>query len=408
MEQRRAVVAAANRFALACFSAIALVTTAASADDARLRAIDDAEILGTPDDEGLRITSVTMRVSGYDQKGNGYQSKAGPTLGPGSEALTVFQPQLEVLAKQGPNLTHRFWVPLDIVTSASANAIDRDRVGNDMVSSASRVNESGTMELASSLHTPLIDLTLRNGFHLEEEFRSFHGGFVATKGFAEDNTVLSAGILTTFDWFDRFDINGHRHGRARRTTETGTVGLTQILSSTTIAEASYGLTRQDGELQNAWNIVPLESEIVDTERLPSHRWRHAIVGRVAQALPWDGALKLYYRFYADDWSIVGHTGELQLSQRFAPWLVATFGYRHHFQTSTRFFSTFARVDQLFRTADSDLDRFDANSFIGKVTLDFPLRPPGPKAIHIDLGYEAYSRTNDLRADVMTCATGFSF
>lgn len=372
------------------------------------RAIDDAEILGTPQNEGLRITSVATRISIYDQKGTGYQSKAGPLAGPGSEALTVFQPQLEILAKQGSNITHRLWIPLDVVTSASANAIDRDRTGVDAVSTASRINEGGTIELASTLHSKNIDLTLRNGLHLEEEFRSWHGGLVATKGFAEDNTVLSAGLTTTFDWFDRFDIVGKRHGRARRTTQTGTVGVTQVLSPTTIAEASYGVTLQNGELENTWNVVPLADSTVGAEVLPNHRYRHAVVARVAQALPWDGALKLYYRFYADDWSIDGHTAEAQLSQRFAPWLVGTFGYRHHFQTGTRFFTARAPLDLAYRTADSDLDRLDSNSLMGKVSIDVPLRPPGPKALHVDLGYEAYSRTNDLRAQVMTCSTGFSF
>ena len=397
----------ANRLAFALALIASFASTSARADDRR---IDDAEILGAPEDEaGLRITGIASRISIYDQKGHGFQSKAGPPLGPGSEALTVFQPQLEILAKQGANVTHRLWVPLDVVTSASANAIDRDRTGVDAVSAASRINEGGTIELASTLHAKSsLDLTLRNGLHLEEEFRSWHGGLVVTQGFAEDNTVVSASLLTTFDWFDRFDIIGKRHGRARRTTQTQTVGVTQVLSPTTIAEASYGLTLQYGELQNTWGVVPLANDTVDAEVLPNHRYRHAVVGRIAQALPWNGAFKISYRFYADSWAIDGHTLDAQLSQRFLPWLVGSFGYRHHIQTRAAYFTSRAPLDLEYRTADSDLDRLTANSFIGKVAIDVPLRPPGPKALHVDFGYEAYSRSNDLRANVMTCSTGFSF
>ena len=111
---------------------------------------------------------------------------------------------------------------------------------------------------------------------------------------------------------------------------------------------------------------------------------------------------------ADDWAIDAHTVEGQLSQRFLPWLVGTVGYRHHIQTGTSYFTTRAPLDVTYRTADSDLDRLTSDSWIGRVTIDVPLRPPGPKALHVDFGYEAYSRSNDLSATVMTCSTGFSF
>ena len=35
----------------------------------------------------------------------------------------------------------------------------------------------------------------------------------------------------------------------------------------------------------------------------------------SQWLPWNGALRAYYRFYADDWGIVAHSVEAQLLQR---------------------------------------------------------------------------------------------
>src|SRR5262249_49944142 len=65
-------------------------------------------ILGQP--EPFRIDSIALRTTYYDQNGRGFQSQAGPPAGPGSEALTVWQPQLEVVAHQGERTTHRLWI----------------------------------------------------------------------------------------------------------------------------------------------------------------------------------------------------------------------------------------------------------------------------------------------------------
>jgi hypothetical protein len=372
--------------------------------------IDPDEILDEkPVDTTFRVTSVTTRLSAFDQKGNGYQSRAGEVGKPGSQRLTVFEPQLEIIARQGDRLTHRLWVPVDIISSASADGIDRYRMAPDVMSSASRHNEAGTIDLTTALRAgPSTDLALRNGIHLEEEWRSWHSGFSVSQGFAEQTTVVSAGVLTAFDWFDHLDIVGRRNGRTTRATHTGTLGITQVLSPTTLAEASYGLTVQTGELGNTWNSVPLADGSPGTEIAPDLRVRHAFVVRAAQALPWNGVLKGYYRFYADDWSIRAVTVEGQLLQRLTPLLYVGVGYRHHTQTGASFFTTRAPPTATFRTADSDLDTLGSQSVSGRIALDVPLLPPGPKTLHVDVGVERYWRTNDLQTNVLTCSTGFLF
>ena len=78
-------------------------------------------------------------------------------------------------------------------------------------------------------------------------------------------------------------------------------------------------------LSNGWNTVPTAARGVALERVPHLRDRHAPTARVAQYLPWAGALKVSYRFYADDWGTVAHSAEAELDQRlnaFA-WLGAT-------------------------------------------------------------------------------------
>ncbi|HEY1956941.1 MAG TPA: DUF3570 domain-containing protein [Polyangiaceae bacterium] len=388
-----------TRFLLAL--ALCSFASLARADDA----IDVARILGLPSD-AIRITSAAIRLTAYEQDGHGYQSKAGPIGGPGSERLTVFEPQLEVRATQGDRITHRIWVPIDVVTSASANAIDRGATP-DVISNASRQNEAGSIDWTVDYKaTPTTQISFRSAAHLEEEFRAWVVGMSVSQGFFEQNTVLTLGILSDLDWFDHFNLDGSRYGIARRSSNTGSLSLTQVLSPTTLVEASYGVTIQAGELGNTWNIVPLEDGTVDHELLPGSRLRQSVVGRIAQALPWNAVLKGYYRFYFDDWSIVAHTFEAQYLQHLGKRLYVGAGYRHHTQTGASFFTTRANFSMPFRTADSDLAPLDSDSITGRVGIDVPRGNEG--TLHFDLAYERYVRSNDLAANVFTCSTAVLF
>jgi len=361
----------------------------------------DEDILG-PSVPTFHVDSVTTRVTSFNQFGNGYQAQGGPTpSSPGSERATILEPQVEIDATQGPRLSHRFWVPVDVVTNASADAID-------VVTSASRHVESGAIDWAAKYRVDAdSDVSVRSGIHLENPFRSWTAGLAWSRALAEGDTVVSASSLEVFDWFDRFDIHGGRHGRTDRNSTTVSAGLTQILTSTTVANVNYGVTLQRGEMGNTWNSVPVEGGLRGPELLPDERVRHALVVRAAQFLPWNGALHLYYRFYADDWSLVAHSAEAELLQRVSREVTLGALYRVHRQSGVGFFTTLADPLALLRTSDSDLAPFDAQTLGGKVIVDAPVRGE-IRALHFELGYERYFRTNDLHIDVFTWATGYRF
>jgi hypothetical protein len=360
----------------------------------------DEPILG-PTKPSFRIDSVMTRMTGFDQFGHGFQAQGGPILGAGSERTTIFEPQVEVNASQGDRVKHNLWIPIDIVTAASPHAID-------VLTSASRHVEAGSLDWAATYkNDPTTDLTVRSGLHLENPFRSWHGGLAASRAFAEGNTVLSAGLLEVFDWFDRFDIHGGRHGRTDRSSTTANAGLTQILTPTTIANVNYGITVQRGELGNTWNSVPLMTGDRGPELLPGERVRHAVVGRAAQFLPWNGALHLDYRFYADDWGVIAHSVEGEILQRLSPSVYVGATYRFHRQRGVSFFTTLANPEANLRTADSDLASFDAQTVGGKVAIDVPVDADF-RTLHVEVGVDRYVRTNDLQMNVVTCATGYRF
>lgn len=363
-------------------------------------ALSDTDVLEAID-ERLRIESVMTRITSFDQFGHGFQAQGGPLLGPGSERATILEPQLEIIASQGDRLRHRIWVPVDVVTNASADAID-------VVSGASRHVQAGSLDWASTYRLdPSSDATMTGGVHLEEPFRSWNVGLGASHSFADGGTVVSGNVLEVFDWFDAFDIHGGRHGRTDRSSTTASVGVTQIVTPEMVVNVNYGLTVQRGELGNTWNSVPLTDGTRGPEVLPVERVRQAAVFRAAQYLPWDGALHLYYRFYTDDWGLTAHSMEGELMQRLSSQLYVGALYRFHTQTGASFFTTLANPNGSLRTADSDLAPFDAQTVGGKVVLDLPAGPTVP-ALHFEAGYERYWRTNDLRTNILTWATGYRF
>lgn len=381
----------------------AAATATASAQEAS--ALSDERILRPSD--GYRIESVRVRYSHFDQAGHGYQSQAGPPFGPGSEAVTVEQPQVEVVAKQGRRVTHRLWIPLDVITAASPDAID-GWPPPDAVSEASRFNVAVNLDLTSTYQVDhATDFSLRFGLHAEEQFRSWNLGAGFSRAFADDNAVISASLNQVFDWFDRFTIHGVRLGLVARSSTNGNLGLTQLLSPTTVAHLNYGVTVQVGELGNTWNSVPIIDGVPAEEILPRLRHRHAFVGRLAQALPWQAAVKGFYRFYVDNWGLTGHTFELELLQRLTAWAYVRLNYRVHQQNGVSFFLTLAPQEPRRRTADSDLAPFVAQTFGGKLAIDlgFVRRL---RQLHFDIGYERYLRSNDLRATIYSCALGLLF
>jgi hypothetical protein len=399
------------KLAVALLTALAGATASSTAAVAEPAApLDDASILGDRS-SALRVVAVSTRITSFDQDGHGYQAQGAATpSAPGSERLTVLEPQLLIEAAQGDRVRHTVRLPVDVVTNASADAID-------VVSSASRHVEAGSIEWTTRYRSdPATEIAVMSGLHLENPFRSWQGGLAGSRAFAGGATVLSASVLQVTDWFDRFDIHGGRFGRTDRSSTTASLGLTQVLTPTTLANINYGVTLQHGELGNTWNSVPLTTLERGPELLPRERLRHALVVRAAQYLPWDGALHAYYRFYADDWGNRAHSVQAELLQRLTPRLLVGALYRFHRQTGVDFFSTLADPAWALRTADSDLAPFDAHTVGGHVALDIPLsrgtESKGEsgelRAIRLELGYERYFRDNDLTMNVATVATGYRF
>ena len=360
----------------------------------------DAAILGAAD-PGARVDEFRLRLTSYAQEGHGYQSKAGSLAGPGSERALIVQPMLLVGIRQSPRIHHEVVIPVDIVSAASANALD-------VVSHASAVNEAIGIEVTSRFDLTDDDqLTSNITWHEEEPFGSGSFGLGYQRSLADDNAVLGISGQATFDRFDYLQPNGDRYGRRNRTALNGNLSFLQLLSPTTVFDASYGLTFQQGTLETSYNSVPLEGGTARVnERFPHSRTRHAVQARIAQHLPGSHTtLRAAYRYYTDSFRLDAHTAEFELHQYLLPRLIARGSFRYYTQSGVDFFtSAFSTQDSLRlpRTADSDLAPFQAREY------GFKLSWLARGLSSFDLGYFHYFRDNGLFANVFSCGYGGRF
>jgi hypothetical protein len=135
------------------------------------------------------LTEARLRMTYFNQQGRGYQSQADVSPGvPGSERLDVYQPVFSFGIDQGDDVHHTVVLPVDIVTSASADALD-------VISRASLVNEAVTADITTDWQaTDDDDLSFRYGAHIEEPFRSGFVGVGYTRWLAQDNATISANL----------------------------------------------------------------------------------------------------------------------------------------------------------------------------------------------------------------------
>jgi len=351
--------------------------------------------------DGAFIDEFRLRMTSYYQEGHGYQSLAGPLSGPGSERALIVQPMALLGIRQSPRVHHEVVVPVDIVSAASVNAID-------VMSHASGVNEAVGIELLSRFDVSHEDqLMSRLAWHEEEPFGSGAFGLGYTRSLAEDNATIGVSGQATFDRFDFLQPNGDRHGRRNRTTLNGNLSVSQLLSPTSVFDASYGLTLQRGTLQTSYDSVPLVGgQGRAAELFPRSRTRHAWQARFAQHIPVSRTtLRAAYRYYRDTFELTAHSAEFEIHQYLAPRFILRASYRYYTQTGVDFFQRAFPADLAAaapRTADSDLAPFQAH----ESGLKLLWLAPGQSTL--DVGYVHYARDNGLYANIISFGYGDRF
>jgi hypothetical protein len=351
--------------------------------------------------DGAALERFETRIGAVQQDGRGLESRASPDArGRGSTELLVFEPMLSARIRQSDAITHDVFFGVDVVTSASADALDA-------VSSASRQNESFEIDGVTTLEaSDEWTVRLHWGGHLEEPLRS--GTLGAGAALALGDTTLTASFDAIYDTFDHLTYLGRNTGVSNRVTLSLNATAAQVLSPTTLAIASYGLTAQLGTLETTYNSVPLDNGDRAGDLFPSERVRHAVAVRVFQALPTLCTFfEAGYRFYADDFGVVAHTPHAALTHFVEDALALRLEYRFHTQRPPEFWtSVLAENDGRARTADSDLAALDAHELGGELRWYFDRRGAlAADASYALVSYHHYVRSNDLHANLVSTGWG---
>ena len=359
----------------------------------------------TSGDVGPKVEEMEMRSAFFDQTGHGYQSVAGPAQGPGKEDALIFEPLFHLKIRQDAHWTHTVDITVDIVSNASIDAIDA-------MSTASAVNEAATLDVSSAYKDGDHTLTARYGGHLEEPFRSVFVGGDWTVSLADDNAAIGVSGMATFDFFDHVDRLGSQLGLETRQTLNGNLSARQLLSPTTVVDATYGFTLQTGTLQTTYNSVPLAGGGRADEIFPGRRVRHAFAARIAQHIPLTrSTIKAAYRYYLDNYQLTAHTAEGMFYQYLTDWLYLRASYRYHWQSGVDFFAdSFAPSAKPGpETSDSDLAPFTAHEIGLKLVLLAERSPwVGLKRSFIEASFYRYFRSNDLDVNWLAIAFGRRF
>jgi hypothetical protein len=364
--------------------------------------LTDAQIIGA-DANAWKVEDVQFRTAYLSQYGHGFQSQDGSLGAAGSEAMHVEEFWGLFDIRQNDHIVHEVMIPVDIITAASPDAVDA-------ISTASRTNESVDVDVRTTITASERDTyTTRLKFHIEEPLSGGTIGAGYVRHLADDNATLGVDANLNVDGFDQHNDHGTYLGKVARETANANITGSQLLSPTTVVEGAYGATYQHGVLDpSGWNAVPVADGTIVSEKFPDHRFRQDFTARLSQIIPFTRTtLKVWYRYYMDDFDVHAHTVEVDGYQYLVPWLYLRGSYRYHTQDAVDFFTTrlMSATAAPFYTADSDLAAFDANEWTAQLVVVRGRAPSALKPWTLSAEVMQYWRTNDLRITMVSLSAG---
>lgn len=279
---------------------------------------------------------------------------------------------------------------VDVVSAASVDVVSHATMRFD------EVRLEGDLAAAYPIGDALPSLSYR--ISREPDYRSQGVGAGVELRVGSPDTVLGVHYTGTFDHVGRTDTPPGQFSEPL-TTHSTDLGVTQNLSTQTLLRLVYTFTYQHGYMEKPYRFVPLftrgdlsqaaadgvrlglatfdryRQSTRPAEEVPDDRARHALAARLLTYIaPIDGSLRVDYRFYIDDWLVIGNTLEASLYHplgdhlRFAPFM------RAYQQTAASFWERTYLVDAgeipRYRTLDRKLSPYWAATLGARVELDY--------------------------------------
>ncbi|MFQ5510408.1 MAG: DUF3570 domain-containing protein [Candidatus Krumholzibacteriia bacterium] len=246
----------------------------------------------------------------------------------------------------------------------------------------SRVEADASVELPlGRLSRVSVGVTGSNEF----DYRSIGATATVTRDFSKRNRTLSVGVSASDDEIDpeggppipfasmqpAGTAQPRETGTKSRTTVDVLLGLTQIVSPSTLAQINYSLTESDGYHTDPFKLLsvvdgaagPNPGATVDYvyERRPDSRTKQSLYGKAKHHLTRD-IVDLSYRYLWDDWGVRSHTVETHYAWQLGPGNYLIPHVRYYHQSAADFYRhslVQGAATPAFASADPRLGEFDA-------------------------------------------------
>jgi hypothetical protein len=254
----------------------------------------------------------------------------------------------------------------DVTTSASGHLINAGSIPQASYTD-SRKSGSLSYERKFGAHLPSVDIS----YAKENDYVARGGSISDSWTMAQGRGTLHVGLAFSRDLVEPVKnptTNPTGLNLSYPKSENGfSLGWTWVLTERDLIDVSASLMKLSGYLDDPYKVVPIgDGETNLPEHRPDTRSRRALVVKYGHHYLWDGAIKINYRYYNDDWGIQGHTIEVTYDQHvLTDWIVSP-QVRFYTQTASSFYGSKFPAPQTFMSADYRLSPLD--SILGGMTI----------------------------------------
>lgn len=271
------------------------------------------------------VGEVGFTLLGYKERG--LMKITEPVLWGRAQFLESWEVQasaaIDIISGASPQLvTNAGGRPVQTLTGASV--VDHRRTGDAKVT-----KRFGDFSLAVS-----------GAYSKEEDYRSRAFGVEGRADLNQRNTTLIAGYG---DSRDRVGSSDDPRLDQPRNTKEYLVGVTQVLSPTSLVSSTLAWSRGKGWYNDPYKLTftffPSGSPLLLPDVRPDHRNSLAWLTRLRHHVPsLGGTLQADYRYFRDDWGIRAHTLEVAWQQALSERWAVRPAIRYYTQDAADFYS----------------------------------------------------------------------
>ncbi len=371
----------------------------------------------------LKLEEVNFVSSYYNQDGN----NSAVTGGIGTEKLVDLANVLDLVYlktdKHNRLYNLNLEMGIDHYTSASSDKIDPSTVSSAS-SHDTRYYPSITLSRKDNKRTTLgIGLSYSNEF----DYTSWGIGASYTKASKNNNREFSVHLQSYFDqWTVIYPIelrppgggfSGHGGGRKDNVPNTykprdsysSSFSYSWVINKRFQMMTLMDLIYQTGLLATDYQRVYFTDNSERIENLPGKRFKLPLGLRANYFIGDRVIMRLYYRYYMDDWGIRSNTLSLEMPVKITPFMSISPFYRYYQQTVADYFAPYgmSTTGQTYYTSDYDLSKF-SSQFFG-AGIRFTPENGVFKMKHftsLELRYGHYIRTTGLVSDIISLNATF--